>query len=75
MVEEDISEGELMDILAETESTSTSSRLRPSTVNNVSSSTGRRHSARTQNRISNNLNHYAQTSWVSLSMSSIHSMR
>ncbi|XP_055366020.1 PHD and RING finger domain-containing protein 1-like isoform X2 [Betta splendens] len=60
-VEEDVSEGELMDILAETESTSTSSRLRPSTVNDPSSSTERRRSARTRCRISNQLNHHAQT--------------
>ncbi|KAM9350579.1 PHD and RING finger domain-containing protein 1-like [Symphorus nematophorus] len=51
MVEEEISDGELMDLLAEVdEAPSTSSRLRPSTLSRPSSSTERRHSQRIRSR-------------------------
>ncbi|KAK1898981.1 Wiskott-Aldrich syndrome protein [Dissostichus eleginoides] len=51
VVEGEISDGELTDLLAEAdESESTSSRLRPSTINLPSSSTERRHSDRIQSR-------------------------
>ncbi|GAA6216668.1 PHD and RING finger domain-containing protein 1-like [Lates japonicus] len=62
MVEE-ISDGELTDLLAEVDETApTSSRLRPSTINRPSSSTERRHSARIQSRTSSNPNPRPQTS-------------
>ena len=69
MVEE-ISDGELMDLLAEVDETaSTSSRLRPSTTNRPSSSTERRHSQRIQSRASGDPGPAPaprpQTSWVS----------
>ncbi|XP_054465858.1 PHD and RING finger domain-containing protein 1-like [Anoplopoma fimbria] len=55
MVEGEISDGELTDILAEVDETaSTSSRLRPSTINRPSGSTDRRHSQRIQSRASAN---------------------
>lgn len=66
MVEEEISDGELTDLLAEVDETpSTSSRLRPSTINQPSSSAGRRHSQRIQSRASSSPNPRLQTSWVS----------
>ncbi|KAJ4934758.1 hypothetical protein JOQ06_007540, partial [Pogonophryne albipinna] len=49
VVEGEISDGELTDLLAEADE-STSSRLRPSTINRPSSSTERRHSDRIQSR-------------------------
>ncbi|CAJ1084504.1 PHD and RING finger domain-containing protein 1-like [Xyrichtys novacula] len=50
-VDEDISDGELSDLLAEADETpSTSSRLRPSTMNRPGSSTEQRRSQRVQNR-------------------------
>ncbi|XP_040008224.1 PHD and RING finger domain-containing protein 1-like isoform X2 [Xiphias gladius] len=64
MVEEEISDGELTDLLAEVDETaSTSSRLRPSTINHPSSSTERRHSARVQSRTSSNPDPRPPTSW------------
>ncbi|XP_044066740.1 PHD and RING finger domain-containing protein 1-like isoform X2 [Siniperca chuatsi] len=66
MVEEEISDGELMDLLAEIgETASTSSRLRPSTTNHRSSTIERRHSQRIQSRASGDPNPRPQTSWVS----------
>lgn len=68
VVEEYISDGELTDLLADVdEMPSTSSRLRPSTMNQPSSSTGpRRHSQRIQSRASSSSpNPRPQTSWVS----------
>lgn len=66
VVEEEISDGELADLLAEVdETTSTSSRLRPSTANRPSSSAERRHSRRIQNRASSDPDPRPQTSWVS----------
>ncbi|XP_031701406.1 PHD and RING finger domain-containing protein 1-like [Anarrhichthys ocellatus] len=60
VVEDEISDGELTDLLAEVDQTSsTSSRLRPSTVNRPSSSADRRHSQRIQSRAGAN----PQTSW------------
>ncbi|XP_029974976.1 PHD and RING finger domain-containing protein 1-like [Salarias fasciatus] len=51
VLEEEISDGELTDLLAEVEeAASTSSRLRPSTVTRPIGSTERRHSARIQSR-------------------------
>uniref|UniRef100_UPI0037E9A29E PHD and RING finger domain-containing protein 1-like isoform X2 n=1 Tax=Semicossyphus pulcher TaxID=241346 RepID=UPI0037E9A29E len=53
MLEEEISDGELTDLLAEAEgAASTSSRLRPSTLNRPGSSTERRRSQRIQSRSS-----------------------
>ncbi|KAE8292826.1 PHD and RING finger domain-containing protein 1 [Larimichthys crocea] len=64
VVEEEISDGELADLLAEVdETTSTSSRLRPSTANRPSSSAERRHSRRIQNRASSDPDPRPQTSW------------
>ncbi|XP_047448802.1 PHD and RING finger domain-containing protein 1-like [Mugil cephalus] len=63
-VEEEISDGELTDLLAEVDETaSTSSRLRPSTISRPSSSGERRHSARIQTRASRSPAHRPQTSW------------
>lgn len=63
-VEEEISDGELTDLLAEVDETpSTSSRLRPSTINQPSSSSGRRHSQRIQSRASSSPDPRPQTSW------------
>ncbi|XP_070767235.1 PHD and RING finger domain-containing protein 1-like [Enoplosus armatus] len=62
--EEEISDGELTDLLAEVEETApTSSRLRPSTINRPSSSTERRHSQRIQSRASGDPDPRPQTSW------------
>lgn len=64
MVEEEISDEELMDLLAEVDETaSTSSRLRPSTINNPSSSTERRHSQRIQSKARGESNSRPQTYW------------
>ncbi|CAK6975379.1 PHD and RING finger domain-containing protein 1-like [Scomber scombrus] len=65
VVEEYISDGELTDLLADMdEMPSTSSRLRPSTMNQPSSSTGRRHSQRIQSRASSSPpNPRPKTSW------------
>ncbi|XP_026222865.1 PHD and RING finger domain-containing protein 1-like isoform X2 [Anabas testudineus] len=64
MAEEEISDGELMDLLTEANATaSTSSRFRPSTVNRASSSTERRRSARMWARTSSNLNLRSRASW------------
>ncbi|XP_026188955.1 PHD and RING finger domain-containing protein 1-like [Mastacembelus armatus] len=61
---EEISDGELTDLLAEVDETaSTSSRLRPSTLNRSSSSAERRRSARVQSRTSSNPNIRPHTSW------------
>eukprot|EP00064_Thunnus_orientalis_P025975 superscaffoldBa00014727_g26426 len=63
-VEEEISDGELTDLLAEVDETpSTSSRLRPSTINQPSSSSGRRHSQRIQSRASSSPDPRPETSW------------
>lgn len=63
--EEEISDGELTDLLAEVEEIpSTSSRLRPSSTNRPSSSTERRRSARIQNRGGSRPSYGPQTSWV-----------
>lgn len=65
LTEEEISDGELADLLAEVEEIpSTSSRLRPSSTNRPSSSTERRHSARIQNRGDSRPSYGPQTSWV-----------
>ncbi|XP_029362729.1 PHD and RING finger domain-containing protein 1-like [Echeneis naucrates] len=62
MVEEEISDGELTDLLAEIDDTpSTSSRLRPSTINQPRWSTERRRSVRVQSRTSSNPNPCPQT--------------
>ncbi|XP_035512774.1 PHD and RING finger domain-containing protein 1-like [Morone saxatilis] len=62
--EEEINDGELTDLLAEAhEAASTSSRLRPSTINRPSSSTERRHSQRIQSRASSDPDPRPQTSW------------
>ncbi|KAI3357754.1 hypothetical protein L3Q82_016160 [Scortum barcoo] len=64
VVEEEISDGELTDLLAEVDETApTSSRLRPSTVNRPGSSTERRHSRRIQNRAGSDPDPRPQTSW------------
>ncbi|XP_070696367.1 PHD and RING finger domain-containing protein 1-like [Pempheris klunzingeri] len=66
VVEEEISDGELTDLLAEVDETaSTSSRLRPSTVNCPGSSTERRHSQRIRIRSRTSRSHdpRPQTSW------------
>ncbi|XP_029291538.1 PHD and RING finger domain-containing protein 1-like isoform X2 [Cottoperca gobio] len=64
MLEGDISDGELTDLLVEVDETaSTSSRLRPSTLNRPSSSTERRHSQRIQSSSSANPPPVPQTSW------------
>ncbi|XP_037627869.1 PHD and RING finger domain-containing protein 1-like isoform X1 [Sebastes umbrosus] len=64
MLEGEISDGELTDLLAEVDETaSTSSRLRPSTVNRPSSSTERRHSQRIQSGASASPHPLPQTSW------------
>ncbi|XP_059188334.1 PHD and RING finger domain-containing protein 1-like isoform X2 [Centropristis striata] len=64
MVEGEISDGEVTDLLAEVDETaSTSSRLRPSTINRPSSSTERRHSQRIQSRVSIDPHPRPQTSW------------
>lgn len=64
--EEEISDGELTDLLAEVDETAfTSSRLRPSTVSRPSSSTERRRSQRIQSRASGGPDPRPQTSWVS----------
>ncbi|XP_073325768.1 PHD and RING finger domain-containing protein 1-like [Pagrus major] len=64
MLEEEISDGELTDLLAEVdESASTSSRLRPSTISRPGSSTVRRHSQRIQSRASGDPDPRPQTSW------------
>ncbi|KAM7405213.1 hypothetical protein PAMP_012492 [Pampus punctatissimus] len=61
-VVEEISDGELTDLLAEVdEMPSTSSRLRPSTINQPSSSAGQRHSQRLQSRASSSPNPHPQT--------------
>ncbi|XP_022619132.1 PHD and RING finger domain-containing protein 1-like isoform X2 [Seriola dumerili] len=63
VVEEEISDGELTDLLAEVDETaSTSSRLRPSTINRPRRSTERRRSTRVQSRTSSNPNPRPQTS-------------
>ncbi|KAK2897222.1 hypothetical protein Q8A73_013602 [Channa argus] len=55
IVEEEISDGELMDLLGEVDANaSTSSRLRSSTLNLPSSSTEQRRSARVQSRTNSN---------------------
>nr|XP_033484356.1 PHD and RING finger domain-containing protein 1-like isoform X2 [Epinephelus lanceolatus] len=63
MVEEEISDGELTDLLAEVEdeTPTTSSRLRPSTMNRPR--TERRHSQRIQSRASDMPDPRPQTSW------------
>ncbi|KAM3616974.1 uncharacterized protein V6R79_000388 [Siganus canaliculatus] len=64
VVEEDISDGELMDLLAEVdEAPSTSSRLRPSTVRRPRSSADRRRSRRIQSRASVDPDPRPQISW------------
>lgn len=64
LTEEEISDGELTDLLAEVEEIpSTSSRLRPSSTNRPSSSTERRRSARIQNRGDSRPSYGPQTSW------------
>lgn len=64
LAEEEISDGELTDLLAEVEeTTSISSRLRPSTVNRPSSSTERRRSTRIQSRAGRSPIPRPQTSW------------
>ncbi|XP_071333394.1 PHD and RING finger domain-containing protein 1-like isoform X2 [Trachinotus anak] len=64
VVEEEISDGELTDLLAEVDETpSTSSRLRPSTINRPSRSTERWRSERVQSRTSSNPDPRPQTSW------------
>ncbi|XP_078111900.1 PHD and RING finger domain-containing protein 1-like [Sander vitreus] len=64
VVEGEISDGELTDLLAEAdETTSTSGRLRPSTINRPSSSRERQHSQRIQSRASSNPHPGPQTSW------------
>ncbi|XP_074538639.1 PHD and RING finger domain-containing protein 1-like [Halichoeres trimaculatus] len=66
MVEEEISDGELTDLLTEADETpSTSSRLRPSTVNRPQSSTERRHSQRVQSRARVDPNPPPTNCWVS----------
>lgn len=72
MLEEEISDGELTDLLAEVdEAPSTSRRLRPSTVDRPSSaSTERRRSARVQTRTSSDgPRPRPQTHWVSVTLS------
>ncbi|KAK2851840.1 hypothetical protein Q5P01_008116 [Channa striata] len=60
--EEEISDGELMDLLAEVDgNASTRSRLRPSTLNLQSNSAERKRSTRVQSRMSSNP--HRQTSW------------
>ncbi|XP_056279290.1 PHD and RING finger domain-containing protein 1-like [Pseudoliparis swirei] len=64
VVEGEISDGELTDLLvAVDETASTSSRLRPSTLNRPRSSADRRHSQRIQSRASGNPHPLPQTSW------------
>ncbi|XP_034550680.1 PHD and RING finger domain-containing protein 1-like isoform X2 [Notolabrus celidotus] len=64
LVEEEISDGELTDLLAEADETpSTSSRLRPSTVNRPGGSTEQRRSQRVQSRASINPNPPPRTCW------------
>ncbi|KAM7411293.1 hypothetical protein PAMA_021333 [Pampus argenteus] len=73
VVEEEISDGELTDLLAEVdEMPSTSSRLRPSTINQPSSSAGRRHSQRLQSRARSSPNPPSQTSKVSSGSCTVH---
>lgn len=65
VLEEEISDGELTDLLAEVdESASTSSRLRPSTMSRPGSSTERRHSQRIQSRASSDPDPRPMSSWV-----------
>ena len=65
VLEEEISDGELTDLLAEVDETaSTSSRLRPSTMSRPSRSTERRHSQRIQSRASGDPDPRPPTSWV-----------
>lgn len=68
--EEDISDGEVTDLLADMDqSPSTSSRLRASTVNRPSNVTERRWSVRLQSRgESTSLYRRPETSWVSLTL-------
>ncbi|XP_042348211.1 PHD and RING finger domain-containing protein 1-like [Plectropomus leopardus] len=65
VLEEEISDGELTDLLAEVvdETPSTSSRLRPSTINRPGGATERRHSRRIQSRASSAARPRPQTSW------------
>ncbi|XP_036960694.1 PHD and RING finger domain-containing protein 1-like isoform X3 [Acanthopagrus latus] len=64
VLEEEISDGELTDLLAEVDETaSTSSRLRPSTMSRPGRSTERRHSQRIQSRASGDPDPRPPTSW------------
>ncbi len=66
VLEEEISDGELTDLLAEADETaSISTRLRPSSLSRPSSSTERRHSQRIQSRARRDPEPRPQTSWVS----------
>lgn len=65
VAEEEISDGELTDLLAEVEETALlSSRLRPSTLSRPHSSTERRHSLRIQSRAGTIPTPQPQISWV-----------
>ncbi|XP_029995856.1 PHD and RING finger domain-containing protein 1-like [Sphaeramia orbicularis] len=62
--EDEISDGELTDLLAEVDETaSTSSRLRPSTINQPRGSVRQRHSERIQSRATENPTPHPQISW------------
>ncbi|KAM8755401.1 PHD and RING finger domain-containing protein 1-like isoform 1-T1 [Acanthopagrus schlegelii] len=64
VLEEEISDGELTDLLAEVDETaSTSSRLRPSTMSRPGRSSERRHSQRIQSRASGDPDPRPPTSW------------